>query len=189
MQSTSDQPITSLPATHERSKDMCPSRSCLALLLGLMFLAGLAGCGPASSDNAPNFESRASVDGPEYRPEARGTGRGEKIIPLIASGNETVSTSGRGAARGGESLLAAALTSSNPAYLGDPLVVPVWMAKELDSPDARVRLRALETWVQSAPTGAVDRLILALEDKDERVRARAMELVEQVWARMPEAEK
>ena len=69
------------------------------------------------------------------------------------------------------------------------MIVPAWVAKELDSPDARVRLRALETWVQSAPPGMVDRLILALEDKDERVRARAMELVEQAWARMPEAEK
>ena len=63
------------------------------------------------------------------------------------------------------------------------------MAKELNSPDVGVRLRALETWVQSAPPGAVDPLILAYKDKDERVRARAMELIEEDWAREPEAEK
>jgi hypothetical protein len=53
------------------------------------------------------------------------------------------------------------------------------MAKELDSPDVATRIRALETWAQSAPPGAVDSLIMAYEDKDERVRARAMELIEQ----------
>jgi hypothetical protein len=63
------------------------------------------------------------------------------------------------------------------------------MAKELDSPDVGTRLRALETWAQSAPPGAVDPLILAYEDKDERVRARAMELIEQDWARAADAEK
>ena len=63
------------------------------------------------------------------------------------------------------------------------------MAKELDSPDAGVRIRALETWVQSAPPGSIDPLILAYEDKDERVRARAMELIEQDWARTADAEQ
>jgi hypothetical protein len=63
------------------------------------------------------------------------------------------------------------------------------MVKELNSPDVGTRLRALETWAQSAPPGSVDPLILAYEDKDERVRARAMELIEQDWARAADAEK
>jgi hypothetical protein len=71
----------------------------------------------------------------------------------------------------------------------DALIVPAWIAKELDSPDVGTRLRALETWAQSAPPGAVDPLILAFEDKDERVRARAMELIEQDWARAADAEQ
>ena len=49
--------------------------------------------------------------------------------------------------------------------------------------------RALETWAQSAPPGAIDPLILAFEDKDERVRARAQQLIEQDWERKAEAEK
>jgi HEAT repeat protein len=53
------------------------------------------------------------------------------------------------------------------------------MAKELDSPDVQVRLRALDRWGQQAPTGSVDLLLLALEDEDERVQARALELIEQ----------
>ena len=54
----------------ERSEDMHPPRPCpyllcprLALLLSLMLLAGLASCGPASSDNAPVLELRANVGG------------------------------------------------------------------------------------------------------------------------------
>ncbi|MEO7861688.1 MAG: hypothetical protein ABIU05_14880, partial [Nitrospirales bacterium] len=44
-------------------------------------------------------------------------------------------------------------------------------------------------WVQSAPPGSIDPLILAYEDKDERVRARAMELTEQDWARAADVEQ
>ena len=76
-----------------------------------------------------------------------------------------------------------------PADPVEPLAVPAWMAKELDSPDVATRLRALETWAESAPPGAVDPLILAYEDKDERVRARAMELIEQDRARTADAEQ
>jgi HEAT repeat protein len=56
------------------------------------------------------------------------------------------------------------------------------MAQKLNSPKVRVRLQALETWAQSAPQGAIDPLILAFEDTDERVRARAQQLIEQDWA-------
>jgi hypothetical protein len=53
------------------------------------------------------------------------------------------------------------------------------MAKELASPDVNARLWALETWAQSAPPGAVDPLIPALNDKDERVQVLAKELIEE----------
>lgn len=47
------------------------------LLLGLMLLAGLPACGPASSDNAPSLESRASVGWQDYGPEAMGLARAQ----------------------------------------------------------------------------------------------------------------
>ena len=57
---TAMQPIPTkgiISAGSERSKDMPTSQSCQELLLSLMLLAGLAGCGQTSSDNAPNLES------------------------------------------------------------------------------------------------------------------------------------
>jgi HEAT repeat protein len=63
------------------------------------------------------------------------------------------------------------------------------MVQKLNSPNVRVRLRALEAWARAAPPGAVDPYILAFEDKDERVRARAQQLIEQDWARKAEAEQ
>jgi HEAT repeat protein len=47
----------------------------------------------------------------------------------------------------------------------------------------------LDLWGQQAPTGAVDPLLLALEDEDERVQARALALIEQDWVRAQAAEK
>ncbi|HSL04271.1 MAG TPA: hypothetical protein VK901_12150 [Nitrospiraceae bacterium] len=43
-----------------------------------------------------------------------------------------------------------------------------------------------ETWAQPSPPGALNPLILAFEDKDERVRARMQQLIEQDGARKAE---
>src|SRR5262245_44955652 len=85
---------------------------CLALFLSLMFLAGLAGCGPAPSDNAPNLGPRASVDGPS--PSKQGLPPGNNSSPItqtaspvpLASGNETGVAPEKRTAGGGDSLLA-----------------------------------------------------------------------------------
>ena len=194
-----------LPASPERPEDMGPSRSCLSLLgphlvplMSLMLLAGLAGCGPASSDNAPNLGARASAGGPPQSQQSP-LPRKDPFTPAAitptasplppASENGTGSMSGKGSVPGGNSPSAAPVPSSNPTDPVDTLDVPAWIAKDLDSPDIGTRLRALEAWVQSAPPGAIDPLILAYENNDERVRARAMELIEQDWARAADAGK
>lgn len=183
-------------STPKRSEDMRPSRPCLALLLSLMLLAGMVGCGPASPDNAPSLESRTSVGGPSVSKQSPSPGN-NPLTPVnqaaspvpLASGNERGAGSGKGTVPGGQGLQAVPTSSSKPADVLEPLVVPAWIAKDLESPDVGTRLRALDTWVQSAPPGAADPLILALENKDERVRARAMELIEQDWARAADAEQ
>ena len=184
----------------ERSEDMHPSRPCLrllcphlVLLLSLTLLAGLAGCGPASSDNPPNLGPRASMAGPSLSKQGPSP-RNDPFTPAanpvpLASVNGIGAKSGMGTLPGGGSPHAVPVPSSEPAHPVDGLVVPAWMAKELDSPDVGVRLRALETWAQSAPPGAIGPLILALNDKDERVQARAIELIEEDSERDPEAAK
>ena len=180
----------------ERSENMRPSRSRLALLLSLTLLAGLAGCGQASSDSAPSLESRVGVGGPPLSKPSPSPGN-NPLTPVtpaaspvpLASGDKPGIPSGKETVPGGDRPLAVPLPSSQPADSVDALVVPAWIAKELDSPDVGARIRALETWVQSAPPGSIDPLILAYEDKDERVRARAMELIEQDWARAADAEQ
>ena len=168
--------------------------SCFTPLLILMSLAGLASCGPASSDNSPNSVSRASRT--EAALSKQSSSPSNKLMtPVtqaasslpIASGSETSSASGKGTVPVGDSPHATHI-SAKPAVL-EPLVVPAWIAKDLESPDVGTRLRALDKGVQTAPPGADDPLILALENKDERVRARAMELIEQNWARAADAEQ
>jgi hypothetical protein len=184
----------SLATLPERLIRMPRSRQCLAMLLSLMLFAGLSGCGPASSDNAPRLESRASVSGPPLSKQGPSPGN-NSLTPVIpaaspvppALGNEVGAASERETVARGNSSQAMPISSSKPADALEPLVVPAWIARELDSPDVGARLRALDTWVQSAPPGADDPLILALENKDERVRARAMELIEQNWARAADA--
>ena len=169
---------------------------CVLVAAGCSLLIGVAGCGPASSDNAPSLGPRASVGGPSLSksgPSPRNdpftsVTQAANALPLV-SGNEIGAVSRKGPIPGGDSPQAVPVSSSKPEDVLEPLVVPAWMAKELDSPDVGTRLRALDTWVQSAPPGADDPLILALENKDERVRARAMELIEQNWARAADAEQ
>lgn len=185
--------ISALP---ERSEDMRPSRSYLALLLSLMLLAGLVGCGQTSSDNAPSLGSRASVGGQPLSKQGSSPGNnsltpvGQAAISMpLASGNESGVASGKGTAPGGVSPSTAPDLSSAPGHPVEGLVVPELMTQKLNSPNVRVRLRALEAWAREAPPGAIDPFILAFEDKDEQVRALAQQLIEQDWARKAEAEK
>ena len=106
-----------------------------------------------------------------------------------AAGNGTGSASGMWAGPRGESSYAVSVPTSQPEHPVEGLVVPELMVEKLNSPIVRVRLRALEAWARTAPKGAVDPFILAFEDKDERVRALAQQLIEQDWARKVAAEK
>jgi len=179
------QSMPSSPALSERFEQRpprppsrhLPTARC-ALLASLMLCGGLAGCGPAS-DNPPNVGPQASVD----RLFPRNDAFAPPAHPLpLASINGAMSASGRGTAPEVDSPHALPVLSE-PTHPVEGLVVPESMAQRLNSPSVHVRLRALEAWARDAPPGAVDPFILAFEDKDERVRARAQKLLEQDWAR------
>jgi hypothetical protein len=161
-----------------------------------MLLTGLAGCGQTSSDSAPSVGSRASVGVQPLSPQGPSPGNNPLApvtsaaspVPLPLDEKPGISSE-KETAPGGSRSLAVPVPPSQSTDSVDALVVPAWMAKELDSPDAGIRIRALETWAQSAPPGSIDPLVLAYEDKDERVRARAMELIEQDWARTADTDQ
>jgi hypothetical protein len=69
------------------------------------------------------------------------------------------------------------------------LFVTDWIATALTSPDVHVRLHVLDRWVQQGCTGAVDPLMLVLNDQGERVRTRTLRLIEQDWAWAQAAER
>ena len=159
--------------SREQSEALRLSVLHLAWLLSLMFLAGTSGCGPASPSDPANGESHAAMAGPSSSGQAPVSGR----APTTPAASPVSLASGRSPAGPSE------------ARPEEPLVVPAWMAKELDSPDVHVRLHALDRWGEHAPAGSVDPLLLAMEDEDERVQARALALIEQDWVRAQAAEK
>ena len=171
---------------------LLPVRPCLALPMSLLLLAGLAGCGPASSENAPTLGPSANQGEPplsQKNPPPRtdlfasaASSATASPAPLVSK-NVNGSLPEKGKVPVGDSHKAEPGTSREPLVPPDALAVPAWIAKDLASPDVDTRLRALETWVLIAPVGSIDPLILASENDEEQVRERAMELIQQDRAR------
>lgn len=67
--------------------------------------------------------------------------------------------------------------------------IPDSIAKGLDSPDARVRLQALDHWEKKGSKAPLDPLFEAMEDEDEAVRAKATAIIEQQWTIEHERER
>lgn len=141
----------------------------LGWLLGLMFLAALAACGPASSDNARRLEPPAIL------------GEASKAQPVL---QPTPSPHTNPVTRAASPApLASYRLPDGPVQAGPSatLVGPDWISAALASPDVRVRLQALDRWEQQAPTGSIDPLIAALDDEDEAVQTKAIEIIERYW--------
>lgn len=132
-----------------------------AVLIGCVLLTSVFGCGPEAS-----VESDMPAD-PAHIVTAE-TPRADTSFPVPFSARSSNVSA----------------FSSAPEK---PFVVPEWVATHLASSDVHVRLQALDSWVESAPVGALDPLIKALEDEDERVQQRAIELLVQDWQRDQEA--
>ena len=149
--------------------------SCNLTVGGLMLLAGLFGCGPAPSDHAPNQESSASLGAPsEWQPVSQHS-------PAVSNNPFTP------AAFPASNYSPAPAAQEEPAPLPEYLDLPSWIAQALDSPEVSVRLQALDTWAQQGDQAPLDPLVVALDDDDDDVRTKAMEIIEQQWAIEEEA--
>lgn len=153
-------------SSHTRPVPPCLRLQCphIAWLLGLILFAGLSGCGPAASDPEPNPESRTSLAAPSESPPA------SQRSPVLH--NDQASP--------------AAIDNFPPQP--DTLVLPIWMAQALDAPDVSVRLQALDKWAKLGTQASLDPLVVALDDENDDVRKKAMEIIEQRWAEEQEAE-
>ncbi len=127
-------------------------------LVTLALLACLSGCGPAPSGEASSIGTSMG-----------GLSESQTVLQNNPSTHNEPRTS---------------VGTPAPAEPreAEPLVVPDWMAQALASPDAQVRLTALDRWAQQGPQAPLDPLVVALDDEDEQVRAKAMALFEQAWA-------
>jgi hypothetical protein len=136
----------------------------MAWLLSLILFAGLSGCGPAPSDPEQHQESRASLAAPAEPPPA------SQHTPSSHNNQDSP----------------AVIDDSPP--LPDKLVLPIWMAQALDAPDVSVRLQALDKWAKLGTDASLDPLVVALDDENDDVRGKAMDIIEQRWAVEQEAE-
>ena len=58
--------------------------------------------------------------------------------------------------------------------------LPDWLQSALKDPNPEVRLKALEKWIEQHQSD-VGLAMLVINDPDERVRAKAMQVIERAW--------
>jgi hypothetical protein len=160
---------------------MIPHPGMIAILLSIS-LAGLSGCGPAAPDHSPSLESRASLSMPSKSQSA--------TQHPWASGNG-LSTPAASPVTPAASNYTQATAQEKSAPLPEHLSLPVWIAQALDAPETSVRIQALDMWAQQGAQTPLDPLVVALDDENDEVRAKAMEIIERHWAidQKDEAEK
>src|SRR5215831_5643399 len=77
-------------------------------------------------------------------------------------------------------------TIASPSGAGTAMPVastsdlPDWIQSALKDPNPEVRLKALEKWIEQHQSG-VGVAVLVINDPDERVRAKAMQVIERAW--------
>ena len=58
--------------------------------------------------------------------------------------------------------------------------LPDWMQSALKDPNSEVRLKALEKWIEQHHSD-VGLAMLVINDPDDRIRAKAMQVIERAW--------
>ena len=187
-------------ASTEMSEGLYPSRPgwpvrypCLARLLGLVLLVGLAACGSPSPEapglGPPTGSADASRADLAVRPPG---GPAPTQIALLGPTTQPASTADAHSAttsRAGGPVPPAAASSPDPspsdlrahADQAPYEARQQWLAELRAHPDAAVRLQALALWAEQ-PDDDLEPVFEALEDDDEQVRTRAEEVWEQQLA-------
>jgi hypothetical protein len=144
------------------------------IVLASLSITGLSGCGPAGSDSPTEIGSRTSaLRLPKPQPVSQ--------IPITPHPDSFTQAA---------NLLPPPPVKSEYELTPEPqqqavpehLTLSPLMAQALDAPEASVRRQALDLWAQQGTEAPLDPLVVAVEDEDDEVRTRAMEIIEQHWA-------
>lgn len=166
----------------------------LHALLALVLLVGLSACGSPSPEGPRSSPTSGSADAVVAIPagDAPRAGLAARQVPTLTSplGPPAPAAERRSpdASRATSPAPAASPTTSPPSDAQTPAdqaqheARELWFAELRESPDATVRLQALEQWAQQ-PGDTINPLTYALVDEDEAVRARAEALYAQQRAR------
>ena len=143
---------------------------CLAWGMGLVLLVGLSACGSPA-------------------PETPGVGQAPTPTSPLGATGQPVSAAARRPPDAAGAPSPAPVPADTPPSNAQPTAEQAqreareqWFAELRESPDATVRLQALEQWAQQ-PGDTINPLTYALVDEDEAVRARAEALYAQQRAR------
>ncbi|MBH0179609.1 MAG: hypothetical protein HP491_17555 [Nitrospira sp.] len=146
---------------------------CIAGCLSSMWMVG---CGAPSSDKVPGQESRAVIAGSNQSATVQHINQGISRPGLLSDVSQVENT---GSSNQRNRLAGKDDENSQPQFPK----LPESIAKDLASPDARERFRALNHWEEQGEAKApLDLVFEAMEDEDEAVRAKAAAIVEQRWA-------
>ncbi|MBH0178077.1 MAG: hypothetical protein HP491_09475 [Nitrospira sp.] len=146
----------------------------VAWLLVVALCLLLAGCGSPASDKPASLESRAgNGKSKDHTGTTQPSGNTGQAAP------QSVTASG----------FSGTTQEGNDGASSLSLNIPATVAKDLGSPDARDRYRALDHWEAKHSKAPLDSVFEAMEDDDPAVRAKATAIVEQRWAAEQEREK
>lgn len=149
---------------------------------GCLSLLWTVGCGAPPSDKVPGQESRAAIAGSNQSATSQNINQRINrpgLLPDVSQAENTGSSNQRNPLAGKD--------DENNQQQSPEL--PASIAKDLDSPDARDRFRALNHWEAKDSKAPLDPVFEAMEDEDEAVRAKATAIVEQRWAAEHDREK
>jgi hypothetical protein len=147
----------------------------VVFMVALVMVCG--GCGSSVPDESANLQSSAMT----YANQA---GRAS-IPPSLPMSNRTIDEKKMEGNVNGTVSVGQSEEHTSTSISSIPLSV----AKDLHSPEARDRYRALDYWETKDSKAPVDLVFEALEDDDPAVRAKATAIVEQYWAVKEEKER